>query len=146
MSARRDTYGADAGRSPWAILAVLCIGLFMILLDGTIVNIAITHIMTSLDTGLSGVEWVMNAYILAFAVTLVTLGRLGDLYGRRKLYVTGMALFTLASLACGLAPSISWLIGFRVIQGLGGAAMMPATLSIVAAVFPPGKRGAAMGV
>ncbi|HET6495126.1 MAG TPA: DHA2 family efflux MFS transporter permease subunit [Thermoleophilia bacterium] len=146
MSARRDTSGADAGRSPWAILAVLCIGLFMILLDGTIVNIAIPHIMTSLDTGLSGVEWVMNAYILAFAVTLVTLGRLGDLYGRRKLYVTGMALFTLASLACGLAPSISWLIGFRVIQGLGGAAMMPATLSIVAAVFPPGKRGAAMGV
>jgi EmrB/QacA subfamily drug resistance transporter len=147
MSARRASSRAAGGeRSPWAILAVLCIGLFMILLDGTIVNIAIPHIMTSLDTGLSGVEWVMNAYILAFAVTLVTFGRLGDLYGRRRLYVTGMALFTLASLACGLAPSISWLIVFRVVQGLGGAAMMPATLSIVAAVFPPGRRGAAMGV
>jgi EmrB/QacA subfamily drug resistance transporter len=146
MSARRGTSGAEAGRNPWAILAVLCIGLFMILLDGTIVNIAIPHIMTSLDTGLSGVEWVMNAYILAFAVALVTFGRLGDLFGRRKLYVTGMALFTLASLACGLAPSITWLIIFRVVQGLGGAAMMPATLSIVAAVFAPGRRGAAMGV
>jgi EmrB/QacA subfamily drug resistance transporter len=118
----------------------------MILLDGTIVNIAIPHIMSDLDTGLSGVEWVMNAYVLAFAVTLVTLGRFGDLYGRRLLFVAGMTLFTGASLACGLAPSIGWLVAFRVVQGLGGAAMMPSTLSIVAAVFPPGRRGAAMGV
>ncbi len=132
--------------NPWRVLAVLCIGLFMILLDGTIVNIAIPHIMTSLDTGLSGVEWVMNAYVLAFAVMLVTFGRFGDLYGRRRMFVAGMIVFTVASLACGLAPGIEWLIAFRVAQGLGGAAMMPATLSIVAAVFPPGKRGAAMGV
>lgn len=133
-------------RSPWAILAVLCVGLFMILLDGTIVNIAIPNIIRAFDTNLSNVEWVMNAYVLAFAVMLVTFGRFGDLYGRRHLFVLGMAVFTLASLACGFAPGIYWLIAFRVLQGLGGAALMPQTLSIVASVFPPGKRGAAMGV
>ncbi len=138
--------GASAGRNPWAILAVLCLGLFMILLDGTIVNIALPQLMDSFEASLSDVEWVMNAYVLMFAVTLVTLGRLGDLYGRRLLFMSGMTLFTVASLACGLAPGTGWLIAFRVVQGLGGAAMMPATLSIVAAVFPPGRRGAAMGV
>ena len=76
---------AHPARNPWAVLAVLCLGLFMILLDGTIVNIAIPRIMTSFGTGLSNVEWVMNAYVLAFAVLLVTLGRFGDLYGRRRL-------------------------------------------------------------
>lgn len=133
-------------RSPWAILAVLCLGLFMILLDGTIVNVALPRIMSSFETDLSGVEWVMNAYVLAFAVLLVTLGRFGDLYGRRRLFTAGMALFTAASLACGLAPGIGWLIAFRVVQGIGGAAMMPATLSIIPAVFPPQRRGAAMGI
>lgn len=137
---------AAGRRSPWTILAILCLGLFMLLLDGTIVNVAIPHIMASLDTDLAGVEWVMNAYILVYAVALVTLGRLGDLYGRRLLFVVGMGLFTAASLACGLASSIEMLIAFRVIQGVGGAAMMPQTLSIVATVFPADKRGAAMGV
>jgi len=133
-------------RSPWAVLAVLCLGLFMILLDGTIVNIALPHIMTAFRTGLSDVEWVMNVYVLAFAVTLVTLGRFGDLYGRRRLFLGGMVLFTVASLACGLAPGVYWLVAFRAVQGLGGAAMMPSTLSIVADVFPAARRGAAMGV
>jgi EmrB/QacA subfamily drug resistance transporter len=137
---------SGTARSPWAVLAVLCLGLFMLLLDGTIVNIAIPHIQSSYDTTFSNIQWVMNAYILAFAVLLVTLGRFGDLWGRRKLFVSGMALFTIGSLACGLAPSIYLLIAFRVLQGIGGAAMMPATLSIVSDVFPPGKRGAAMGV
>lgn len=133
-------------RNPWAILGVLCVGLFMILLDGTIVNIAIPDVMATFETGLSGVEWVMNGYVLAFAVLLVTLGRFGDLYGRRRMFVAGMAIFTAASLACGLAPGIAWLIAFRVVQGIGGGAMMPSTLSIIASAFPPGKRGAAMGV
>lgn len=137
---------ARPARSPWAVLAVLCLGLFMILLDGTIVNIALTHIQTSFATSFSNVEWVMNAYILAFAVLLVTLGRFGDLWGRRKLFVGGMVLFTLGSLACGLAPGIYLLIVFRILQAIGGAAMMPATLSIIAAVFPADKRGTAMGV
>jgi len=118
----------------------------MILLDGTIVNIAIPHIQTYFNTTFSNIEWVMNAYILVFAVVLVPMGRFGDLWGRRKLFVSGMVLFTLGSLACGLAPSIYLLIAFRVIQGIGGAAMMPSTLSIIATVFAPHKRGAAMGV
>ena len=99
-------------RSPWAVLAVLCVGLFMILLDGTIVNIAIPHIQKHFDTSFSNIEWVMNAYILSFAVLLVTLGRFADLWGRRKLFAAGMVLFTLGSLACGLAPGIYWLIAF----------------------------------
>lgn len=145
-AATAEARPAGTARSPWAVLAVLCLGLFMILLDGTIVNIAIPHIQSYFSTSFSNIEWVMNAYILAFAVLLVTLGRFGDLWGRRKLFVTGMALFTAGSAACGLAPSIYLLIAFRVLQGIGGAAMMPSTLSIIAAVFPPGKRGAAMGV
>jgi EmrB/QacA subfamily drug resistance transporter len=138
--------GVSPARNPWAVLAVLCLGLFMILLDGTIVNIALNHIKVYYGTSFSNIEWVMNAYILAFAVLLVTLGRFGDLWGRRKLFVIGMVLFTVGSLACGLAPTIGLLIAFRVLQGVGGAAMMPSTLSIIAAVFPPGRRGAAMGV
>jgi EmrB/QacA subfamily drug resistance transporter len=145
-AAETRTTNGRSTRSPWVILAVLCLGLFMILLDGTIVNIAIPHIQTAFNTTFSNIEWVMNAYILTFAVLLVTMGRFGDLWGRRKLFVGGMVLFTLGSLACGLAPSIYLLIAFRVVQGIGGAAMMPSTLSIIADVFPAGKRGAAMGV
>jgi EmrB/QacA subfamily drug resistance transporter len=137
---------AGAARNPWAVLAVLCLGLFMILLDGTIVNIAIPHIQSYFDTTYSNIEWVMNAYILAFAVLLVPMGRFGDLWGRRKLFLAGMVLFTVGSLACGLAPTIYLLIAFRVLQGIGGAAMMPSTLSIITSVFAPEKRGAAMGV
>ncbi len=144
--AAAQTPAARSTRSPWVILAVLCLGLFMILLDGTIVNIAIPHIQGYFDTSFGNIEWVMNAYILAFAVLLVTLGRFGDLWGRRKLFVGGIVLFTLGSLACGLAPTINLLIAFRVVQGIGGAAMMPSTLSIIADVFPAHKRGAAMGV
>jgi EmrB/QacA subfamily drug resistance transporter len=141
-----ESRSASPARNPWAVLAVLCLGLFMILLDGTIVNIAIPHIRNYYDTTYSNIEWVMNAYILAFAVLLVPMGRFGDLWGRRKLFLAGMVLFTLGSLACGLAPDIYLLIAFRVVQGVGGAAMMPSTLSIIATVFAPERRGAAMGV
>lgn len=132
-------------RRRWLVLAVLCVGLFMLLLDGTIVNIAIPSILKAFTASFSGVEWVMNAYLLVFAVLLITTGRFGDLYGRRLIFVMGLALFSLSSLACGLAPSIGFLIGFRALQGLGGAMMMPNTLSIIANVFPPEERGKAMG-
>jgi EmrB/QacA subfamily drug resistance transporter len=132
-------------RRRWLVLAILCLGVFMLLLDGTIVNIAIPSMMEGFGTGFSQVEWVMNAYLLVFAVLLVTTGRFGDLYGRKRVFVIGLCLFTLASLACGLAPGIGWLIGFRALQGLGGAMMMPSTLSIIANVFPAEERGKAMG-
>ncbi len=133
-------------RRRWHVLAILCIGLFMLLLDGTIVNIAIPSIMEDFRTGFSEVEWVMNAYLLVFAVLLITSGRLGDLYGRKRLFMTGISIFSLASLACGLAPSVQWLIASRALQGLGGSMMMPATLSIIAVVFPREERGMAMGI
>ncbi len=132
-------------RGRWLVLAILCVGVFMLLLDGTIVNLAIPSILTAFHTGFSEVEWVMNAYLLVFAVLLITTGRFGDLYGRKAIFVAGLCVFALASLACGLAPGIGWLIGFRAVQGLGGAMMMPNTLSIIANVFPPGERGKAMG-
>ena len=129
----------------WLVLAILCVGVFMLLLDGTIVNIAVPNIMTSLGTGFSEVEWVMNAYLLTFAVLLITSGRLGDLYGRKAMFMAGLSVFSLASLACGLAPSVGFLIAFRAVQGVGGAMMMPNTLSIISNVFPPEERGKAMG-
>jgi EmrB/QacA subfamily drug resistance transporter len=132
-------------RRRWGVLAILCVGVFMLLLDGTIVNIAIPSILTAFKATYSQVEWVMDAYLLVFAVSLITTGRLGDLYGRKRMFVVGLCLFTLASLACGLAPGIGFLIAFRAIQGFGGAMMMPNTLSIIANVFPPEERGKAMG-
>ena len=132
-------------RRRWLVLAVLCVGVFMLLLDGTIVNIAIPSIMDGFDTSFSKVEWVMNAYLLVFAVLLITAGRLGDLFGRRRIFIIGLAVFSLASLLCGVAPGIGWLIAFRGLQGLGGAMMMPSTLSIIANVFRPEERGKAMG-
>ena len=97
-------------RRRWLVLAILCVGVFMLLLDGTIVNIAIPSILTSFQADFSQVEWVMNAYLLLFAVLLITAGRFGDLYGRKAIFVAGLCVFTLASLACGLAPGIGWLI------------------------------------
>ncbi len=132
-------------RRRWAVLAILCVGVFMLLLDGTIVNIAIPSILTAFSASYSEVQWVMDSYLLVFAVSLITTGRLGDLYGRKRVFAVGLVLFTLASLACGLAPGMGWLIGFRAVQGLGGALMMPNTLSIIANVFAAEERGKAMG-
>jgi EmrB/QacA subfamily drug resistance transporter len=145
--------GVEAGGTPdvrftrrrWGVLAILCVGVFMLLLDGTIVNVAIPSILKALTASYSEVQWVMDAYLLVFAVSLITTGRLGDLFGRKRVFTVGLVVFTLASLACGLTPGIGWLIGFRAIQGLGGALMMPNTLSIIANVFPPQERGKAMG-
>lgn len=132
--------------NPWAILITLSLGFFMTLLDLTIVNIAIPDMGQDLNASLDEILWVVNAYTLALAVLLITAGRLGDLRGKRALFLGGVALFTLASLACGLAQDPAQLIAFRAVQGLGAALLMPQTLSIIAEVFPPDRRGAAMGV
>ncbi|AKG53080.1 hypothetical protein DGWBC_0395 [Dehalogenimonas sp. WBC-2] len=130
----------------WAVLVVLATALFMINLDVTIVNIALPSLMDDLSASLADAEWVLNAYVLVFAVLLITLGRLGDLFGRKRFFVGGLILFTSASLLCGLAPSISWLVAARGLQAVGGAAMMPATLSILNVTFQGGQRGMAMGI
>ncbi|MFF1448406.1 MFS transporter [Streptomyces sp. NPDC058274] len=132
--------------NPWAILLTLSLGFFMTLLDLTIVNIAIPDMGQDLDASLDEILWVVNAYTLALAVLLITAGRLGDLRGKRTLFIAGVALFTLASLACGLAQDPAQLIAFRAVQGLGAALLMPQTLSIIAEVFPADRRGVAMGV
>ncbi len=133
-------------RNPWAILLVVSLGFFMTLLDLTIVNIAIPNMISKLHASLDDILWVINAYALVLAVLLITCGRLGDLLGQRKLFFAGIAVFTLASAACGFAPSPGFLIGFRAVQGLGAAMLMPQTLAILTMVFPPERRGAAFGV
>jgi EmrB/QacA subfamily drug resistance transporter len=132
--------------NPWAVLLVVSLGFFMTLLDLTIVNIAIPDMITNLHASLDDVLWVINAYALVLAVLVITAGRLGDLFGPRILFASGIALFTVASAACGLAPSPGWLIGFRAVQGLGAAMLMPQTLTIITNTFPPERRGAAFGV
>jgi EmrB/QacA subfamily drug resistance transporter len=132
--------------NPWAVLLVVSLGFFMTLLDLTIVNIAIPNLITELHASLDDVLWVINAYALVLAVLVITAGRLGDLVGPRIMFISGVAVFTTASVACGLAPSPGWLIGFRAVQGLGAAMLMPQTLTIITNTFPPERRGAAFGV
>ena len=130
----------------WWTLAAVAFGLFMIMLDNTIVNVALPSIQRSLHMSISSLEWIVTAYALTFAALLITGGKLGDLYGRRKMFMIGLAVFTLASLACGLAPNAGFLIGARAVQGVGAALMNPATLSIITATFPPKERGQAIGI
>ncbi len=132
--------------NPWVILIVISLGFFMTLLDLTIVNIAIPNMIDKLHASLDDVLWVINAYALVLAVLLITCGRLGDLFGQRTLFFAGVALFTVASAACGLAPSPGFLIAFRAVQGVGAAMLMPQTLAILTMVFPPERRGAAFGI
>jgi EmrB/QacA subfamily drug resistance transporter len=134
------------GHSPWLVLFVLCLGFFMILLDTTIVNIAIPDMIDRLHASLDQILWVINAYVLVYAVLLITAGRLGDLYGPKQLFMLGLFVFTLASAACGFATTPGQLIAARVAQGLGGALLTPQTLSVITVIFPPQKRGAAFGV
>ncbi len=132
--------------NPWIMLLVLTLGFFMILLDTTIVNVAIPSIIDSLHASLDQVLWVLNAYILVYAVLLITSGRLGDMVGPRRMFMTGVVMFVLASAACGLAQSPEQLIVFRVIQGIGGAVLTPQTLTLITSIFPPERRGAAFGI
>src|SRR4051812_22737348 len=132
--------------NPWAILITLSLGFFMTLLDLTIVNIAIPSMISALDASLDEILWVVNAYVLVLAVLLITAGRLGDLRGQRKLFVAGVVVFTLASRACGLAPTPTLLIAFRAVQGIGAALLMPQTMAIIIGTFPAERRGTALGI
>ena len=132
--------------SPWIVLLVMSLGFFMTLLDLTIVNIAIPDMITRLHATLDGVLWVINAYALVLAVLLITAGRLGDLLGQRRMFIVGVILFTIASAACGISPTVGWLVAFRAIQGVGAALLLPQTLAILTTVFPPERRGAAFGI
>jgi EmrB/QacA subfamily drug resistance transporter len=129
----------------WWTLAAMCFALFMIMLDNTVVNVALPSIQEDLGATLSGLEWTVNAYTLTFAVLLVTGGRLGDIFGRRRMFLFGVVVFAVSSAAIGLAPDEGWLVAGRAVQGVGAAFMMPATLSIITNAFPAEERGKAIG-
>ncbi|QYN36468.1 DHA2 family efflux MFS transporter permease subunit [Pseudonocardia sp. DSM 110487] len=131
---------------PWSVLLVLCLGYVMTLVDMTIVNVAIPAIATDLGAALDQVLWVLNGYTLALTVLLVTAGRLGDLYGARTMFAGGVAIFTIASVWCGLAGSAGELIAARVLQGIGSAVLVPQTLTIITRTFPAERRGRALGI
>jgi EmrB/QacA subfamily drug resistance transporter len=136
----------DEANRKWLTLAAVSFGLFMIMLDNTIVNVALPSIQESLGLKVSELEWVVTGYALTFGALMLTGGKLADLFGRRMIFVVGLAIFTLASLACGLAGSAGVLIAARVVQGVGAALMNPATLSIITVTFPPRQRGTAIGI
>jgi EmrB/QacA subfamily drug resistance transporter len=133
------------GNRRWWTLGAMCFALFMVMLDNTVVNVALPSIQKDLGASISGLEWTVNAYTLAFAVLLVTGGRLGDIFGRRRVFLFGVVTFALASAMIGFAQSEAWLVAWRAVQGAGAAFMMPATLSIIANAFPPHERGKAIG-
>ena len=130
----------------WLVLVAASLGLFLVVVDSTIVNISIPAMIAGLGTDLPHVEWVLNAYTLVFAALLIPAGRLGDMFGRKRVFMIGLALFGLFSAACGLAPTIGLLIVARILQAVGAAAMMPATLSLVQVSFAPSQRGTAFGI
>ena len=129
----------------WWTLGSMCFALFMIMLDNTVVNVALPSIQSDLNASLSALEWTINVYTLTFAVLLVTGGRLGDIFGRRRAFIFGVVVFALSSATAGLAPNATWLVGSRALQGIGAAFMMPATLSIITNAFPAHERGKAIG-
>jgi EmrB/QacA subfamily drug resistance transporter len=136
---------APENRRWWTVVAV-SFGLFMIMLDNTVVNVALPSIQRDLKADQSELEWVVVSYALTFATFMLTGGKLADFFGRRLLFIIGLAIFAGASLACGLAPDAHFLIGARAVQGLGAAIMNPATLGIITATFPPRQRGMAIGI
>lgn len=134
-------------KSRWLALYVLCLGDLMIVLDSSIVNVALPSIQEDLGFSQSALAWVVNAYLLTFGGFLLLSGRLGDLLGNKRVFLGGVVSFTVASVACGLAPSAGWLVVGRGVQGLGGAAVSAVALSLIMGLFSdPGERAKAMGV
>lgn len=133
-------------KDPWPALFALCLGFFMILVDSTIVSVATPAIIEDFDAEVNTVVWVTSAYLLAYAVPVLITGRLGDRFGPKRLYLTGLTVFTLASLWCGLTGTIEGLILARVVQGLGAAMMTPQTMAIITRIFPAVRRGKAMSL
>src|SRR6476661_1508154 len=135
----------EANRKWWT-LGAMCFALFMVMLDNTVVNIALPAIKSDFGASISGLSWAVNAYTLSFAVLLVTGGRLGDVFGRKRMFLAGLVAFTLASIGAGLSQSIGQLIFWRAAQGAGAAFLMPGSLSILTDAFHGRERGRALGL
>jgi len=139
----------DAGRRPvpdWVILAIACVAQFMVVLDVSIVNVALPSIGRDLHYSPTGLQWVVNAYVLTFAGFLLLGGRAADLFGRRRVYLFGLGLFTVASLVGGVAQNSAWLTTARAVQGIGGAFLSPATLTIIVTTFSGARMARALGL
>jgi EmrB/QacA subfamily drug resistance transporter len=130
----------------WYVFAGVAMGIFLSTIDGSIVNVALPTLVQELNTHLATVEWVVLAYLLALGTLMLSMGRLGDMIGKKPIYVVGFVIFTLGSVLCGLAPNVYWLIGFRVVQAVGGAMIMALGMAIVTEAFPPSERGRALGL
>jgi MFS family permease len=125
---------------------VTSVAVFMVSLDNLVVTTALPVIKHDLGASLQGLEWTVNAYTLTFAVLLLTGAALGDRFGRKRMFLAGLAVFTFGSAAAALAPSIDWLVAARALQGIGGAVVMPLTLTILSGAVPPARRGLAIGI
>ncbi len=145
MNSSGNAHTDDARGRGW-ILAIVSIGLFMVVLDNLVVNVALPSIHRELGGSIQALEWTVSAYVLAYAVLLLTGAALGDRLGRKRMFIGGIALFTLSSAAGALAPSTALLIAARASQGVGAAIVTPLTLTLIADAFPPEKRGLALGV
>ncbi|MFI8875654.1 MFS transporter [Streptomyces sp. NPDC055243] len=134
-------------RNRAVLLTVTCLGQFMVLLDNTIVGAALPDMQHRLHTELTGLQWIVDAYVLLVAMLLLSGGVFADRFGRKRVYLTGVAVFTAASVLCSLAPSVGWLVAGRVLQGIGAAALSPASLALLAAAYPvPQERVKAIGL
>ncbi|GAA2425407.1 MFS transporter [Streptomyces macrosporus] len=138
--------GLPSGYRPWPALWALIVGIFMILVDSTIVSVATDAIWGDLKTDLNSVIWVTSGYLLAYTVPLLLAGRLGDMFGPKRLYLIGLVTFTAASAWCGVSHTVEMLIAARVVQGLGASLMAPQTMAVITRTFPPDKRGTAMAL
>ncbi|WP_209440796.1 MFS transporter [Amycolatopsis thermoflava] len=138
--------GTRAG-SRAALLTLTCLGQFMVLLDSTIVGAALPDMQERLHVGISGLQWIVDAYVLLVAMLLLSGGVFADRFGRKRVFLAGVAVFTAASVVCAVAPSIGWLIAGRVVQGIGAAALSPAALALLSAAYPvPAERVRAIGL
>jgi EmrB/QacA subfamily drug resistance transporter len=130
----------------WWVLVGACLGLFILMLDSTVINLALPAMQAELDSSTAALQWIPNAYLLTIAALVVTGGRLGDIFGRRRLFDIGLALFAAGSVVAALAPSIEVLIAGRVLQGVGAAALLPLSLALVSDAFPESEQARAMGI
>ncbi|MDQ3284845.1 MAG: MFS transporter, partial [Actinomycetota bacterium] len=137
--------GRKSAPRRWMALIVLLLAAVLDLVDVTIVNVAVPTMQRDLGASYEAIQWVLAGYTLAFALGLITGGRLGDILGRKRVFLAGVAGFALGSALCGLAPSPGMLVASRVLQGAMAAVMIPQVVSIIQASFPPGERGAAFG-
>jgi EmrB/QacA subfamily drug resistance transporter len=140
----RATTGCQKSARPW-VLAATILGSSMAFIDGSVVSVALPAMQADLDASLRGAQWIVNAYMLTLGALMLVGGAAGDRYGRRKMFILGVAVFSVASIGCGLAPQVGWLVAARALQGIGGALMVPESLAIISAAFPEKERGRAIG-